>query len=207
LTDIEGYNPKSIKVVGNLIVDTYHLYEREIKKSNILEKIGLKHFGVLTLHRQENVDKEENLSKILMYISRCKENFVFPVHPRTEKRLKRFYHKLPKNILFMRPIGYFDFMKLLLHSSIIITDSGGVQEEAITLKKPCITLRKNTERWKTVFLLANTLFDIDSGHNLNEIIYKMKGRINYIETLDNPYGDGNTSVKIISFLKKIAQGC
>ncbi len=203
LTDIEGYDAKSIKVVGNLIVDTYYLYKREIEKSNILDRIDLRNFGIITLHRQENVNKEENLSRILMHLRRCKKNFVFPVHPRTAKRFKKFYYKLPQNILFIEPLGYFDFMKLVLHSSIIITDSGGVQEEAITLKKPCITLRKNTERWETLFLLANTLFDIDSGFNLNEVIYRMEKGTNYIKTLDDPYGDGNTSDRIINFLKKI----
>jgi len=203
LTDIEGYGAKSIKVVGNLIVDTYYLYKREIEKSNILDRIGVKNFGILTLHRQENVDKKENLFKILVHLRRCKKTFIFPVHPRTAKRLKRFCYRLPKNILFIEPLDYFGFMKLASHSSIIITDSGGVQEEAITLKKPCITLRKNTERWETLFLLANTLFDIDSDLNLDEIISQMEKRTKYIKTLANPYGEGNTSDKIINFLKKI----
>lgn len=203
LTDVEGYNPQSIRVVGNLIVDSYYLYKSEIKKSKIVEEMGLKDFGLLTLHRQENVDKGENLLKVLGHLGRCKKRLTFPIHPRTAKSLKCSGYKLPKNILPVEPLGYFDFMKLLSHASIVITDSGGVQEEAITLKKPCITLRKNTERWETIFLLANTLFDIDSNADLNALIEKMEKEANYIKRLNNPYGDGKACERIIEFLEKI----
>jgi len=206
LTDLEGYNPETIRVVGNLIVDTYHLYKKKIKRSGIVEKMGLKNFALLTLHRQENVDRQEMILKVLRHLGRCKKQLVFPVHPRTAKRLKlkRLSRKLPKNILFIDPLGYFDFMKLLSLSSIAITDSGGVQEEAITLKKPCITLRKNTERWETLILKANVLFDIDANANLNEAIDKMEKRTSRIKRLNNPYGNGDTADKIVRFLQERA---
>ena len=210
LTDLEGYNPETIRVVGNLIVDTYHLYKKEIKRSGIVEKMGLKNFALLTLHRQENVDRQEMILKVLRHLGRCKKQLVFPVHPRTAKKLKRLSHKvpagskLPKNILFIEPLGYFDFMKLLSHSSIVITDSGGVQEEAITLKKPCVTLRKNTERWETLILRANVLCDIDANANMNEAIDKMEKRTSRIKRLNNPYGNGDTADKIVRFLQERA---
>ena len=123
------------------------------EKSNVLGKLGLRShdYILITLHRAENVDDANRLTRLLELISRISQHYkaVFPVHPRTRKNISQFRldHLISKNddIVLTQPVGYVDFIKLLNHSRMVLTDSGGVQREAYLLRKPVVILRKNTE--------------------------------------------------------------
>ncbi len=165
-------------------------------------------FILLTLHRAENVDDERRLKEAIEGLKLIEYKIVFPVHPRTERRLKEFnlFDEInnSKNILLTKPFGYLDFLNLLYNCKFVMTDSGGIQEEAIILKKPCLTLRENTERPETVMLGANILIGLDKERiekycNLllnNEEFYENMTKAN------NPYGDATSGKKIARIIKE-----
>ena len=197
---------ENVFVVGNTIVDAVNFYLKEIKNSKILNELNLsaEEYILLTLHRAETVDRPERLRIIFEAVNKIENKIIFPIHPRTKKRIKEFNLKIPKNVILIRPLGYFDFLNLLKNSSMVLTDSGGVQEEAVTLKIPCVTLRKFTERQETVKLGVNFL----TGYNKKNIIkyvnyIKQNNLKKKIKNIKNPYGDGKTSIKIIRILKKV----
>ncbi len=154
----EGIPESRIYFVGNVMIDTLAANLKSAERSDVLERIGLrkKAYYVLTLHRPSNVDKRRVLEGILNSIAEIAGGYrvVFPMHPRTEKMLKRFrlLDKIKDGGVFIvtRPLGYLDFLKLIRHSRMVFTDSGGIQEETAYLRVPCLTLRKNTERPVTV---------------------------------------------------------
>ncbi len=137
---------------GDIMVDTMkNSIEIALKKSTIIDDLKLKNkvFNLLTLHRQYNVDDHNILEHILNELGKLEEKIIFPVHPRTKKMLDANF-TLPNNIQLIEPQGYLDFIVLEYFSKRIITDSGGIQKEAYILKKPCITLRPETEWVETV---------------------------------------------------------
>ncbi|MBI2547525.1 MAG: UDP-N-acetylglucosamine 2-epimerase (non-hydrolyzing) [Candidatus Aenigmarchaeota archaeon] len=191
-------------VVGNTVVDAC-LYYSDIadKESRILENIGLQkdEYAFATIHRAENVDSPEKLIKILRALATLDKQVVIPMHPRHKKRLNEFGYNVPSNIKTIEPLGYIDALKIMKNAAYVLTDSGGVQEEAITLKVPCITLRETTERWETVSAGANFLTGIDP----RLINYKAKMILGTdvktkIQNIPNPYGDGKTSERITNIL-------
>jgi UDP-N-acetylglucosamine 2-epimerase (non-hydrolysing) len=197
---------ENVFVVGNTIVDAVNFYSKEIKNSDILDKLGLKEneYILLTLHRSELVDRAERLKSVIMAVKEISDTIVFPIHPRTKMRLKEFELNLPKNVKGIEPIGYFDFLNLLKNSSLVMTDSGGVQEEAITLKVPCVTIRRTTERQETIELGANFLTGFETKKIVESVKKIKEGKMkDKIKKLPNPYGDGKTSKKIIKKLKQI----
>lgn len=204
-TFLEYEGHKNIHIVGNPVVDACKTYlpralERKTKDNLELDD----EFLLITIHRQENVDNPYVLQELVRHLSELKEQCVFPIHPRTERRLKEYGIIVPKNIKAVEPLGYFDFLNLLYHCSVVLTDSGGVQEEAITLKKPCITLRENTERWETVLMGANKLFPPLNNHeSLFDVVEEMKSRRGYIKSLNNPYGEGNTCQRVVEVIENI----
>jgi len=203
----ENLNPHEIFVTGNTVVDACirHLKIAE-RQSNILSELGVEgDIVTLTMHRAENVDNPERLRNIIEAIlERDDLTIIFPVHPRTVKTLQKFgfYKQLEdaKHIKLTKPIGYLDFLLLLSRSKFVMTDSGGLQEEAITLNVPCITLRYNTERPETVAAGGNILVGaekmkiIDVINQItddNEFYNRMKNAV-------NPYGDGKSSENILN---------
>ncbi|OPX59224.1 MAG: UDP-N-acetylglucosamine 2-epimerase [Methanobacterium sp. PtaB.Bin024] len=202
----EGISPKDIFITGNTVVDAcYRNLKIAKKSSHIMSKLELEgNILSLTLHRAENVDDRERLENIIEALLNIEDlTIIFPVHPRTVKTLKQFgmYSKLKKapHIKMIKPVGYLDFLILESHSKMMITDSGGIQEEAITLNVPCLTLRYNTERPETVQAGGNILVGSDTKKitknvsqilNDHEIYRKMR-------EAPNPYGDGKTSEKIL----------
>jgi len=147
----EGLEDKTY-LTGDIMVDTLKQnLPVALEKSTILSDLELNQgdYYLLTLHRPSNVDQPEVLSHIIQNLSVSAEKIVFPVHPRTQGVLKLLKIKA-KNLLVTDPVGYFDFISLEHHSKKIITDSGGIQKEAYILKKPCITLRTETEWTETV---------------------------------------------------------
>ena len=188
---------KNIFFVGNIMIDSLKL----ILKKNQNFKVSFQKFGLITLHRPENVDYKNNLLRIIEKIEEISKTItlVFPIHPRTKKSLERFklLKKLNsiKNIKLCEPFGYYRFLMYLNKSQLIITDSGGVQEESTFLGIPCFTLRKNTERPITISEGTNSLV------NLSNIIKKVKTREPKKVNIEK--WDGNTSKRIIKILEQI----
>ncbi|MCK9150904.1 non-hydrolyzing UDP-N-acetylglucosamine 2-epimerase [Methanobacterium alcaliphilum] len=208
---VEGVNPKNIIITGNTVVDAC-LRNLKIadKTSDILSKFDVNEkILTLTMHRAENVDNEERLTNIVESLIELDEfNIVFPVHPRTLKNLERFglYAKLveKEHINIIKPVGYLDFLLLLSKSFLIMTDSGGLQEEAITLNVPCITLRFNTERPETVTAGGNILVGSDKEKILETVrlILDDNSTREMMKKAINPYGDGKSSERILDSIQK-----
>ena len=200
----EGINGK-IFITGNTIVDALlNLKGISEKKSNILENLGLvpANYILVTAHREENVDQKEKLRNILKALEMISSEFnykiIFSLHPRTKKKIEEFDLDLPKGVRFIIPVGYLDFMKLESNAKLIITDSGGIQEEACILQIPCVTIRENTERPETIDVGANIL----AGTDPRKIFEGVKIMINMKKEWINPFGDGKSSEKIINILQK-----
>jgi len=143
---------KNTFLTGDIMVDTIkNNIKTALGKSNIIRDLRLKNgdYNLLTLHRNYNVDNSEILEHLLKQIGKLDEIVIFPVHPRTKNRIAGSF-EIPENIQIIEPVGYLDFITLEYFSKRIITDSGGIQKEAYILKKPCITLRTETEWIETV---------------------------------------------------------
>jgi len=209
----EGIDRYSIFIVGNTIVDAV-LQAKNLaeSKSNILEKLKIdnkKPIVLITLHRPANVDVEENIKVFFNKIIELKDfQFIFPAHPRTIKNLEKFdlLDKLDdvSNILLTDPLGYLDFLKIFINSLCVLTDSGGIQEEAVILRIPCLTLRNNTERPETIEYGSNVLIGLDMD-KLESELYRIKSDPNYLrgKTGPCPFGDGKTSNRIIEIIKNL----
>jgi UDP-N-acetylglucosamine 2-epimerase len=187
-----------IHVTGNLIVDVCRKLSKGVERYSRSDDLP-DEFLLLTLHRQENVDdpaKLQMLSKHLREIIGYK--VIFPVHPRTKNNLVKYGIKLPGNVITVEPVGYLDFLFLLKNCKLVLTDSGGVQEEAVILKKPCITLRHSSARWETILLKANRLFPLDRKDSLDRVVEEMLPT----KITRNPYGE-NVAQKMFELIQKI----
>ncbi|MCX6718068.1 MAG: UDP-N-acetylglucosamine 2-epimerase (non-hydrolyzing) [Candidatus Staskawiczbacteria bacterium] len=202
----EGKDLGKVFVTGNTIVDAV-LQNAKIadKKTKILKKLKLKNrdYFLTTFHRAENVDKKERLEKILkgLELVFCKFNIpiIFPIHPRTKNKISEFKLALPKGVFETEPAGFLEFLQLEKNAKLILTDSGGIQEEAFILGVPCVTLRDNTERSETIKLKMNML----AGTNPKKILEateKMIGRKIAKGDKKNPFGDGKAAEKIIRII-------
>lgn len=165
----EGIAEERIIRVGNVMIDSLYSNLTRAESSSIQDDLGLEdHYSILTLHRPSNVDDEEIFAGIISALEVIGQEIqiVFPMHPRTEKMAKQFslYERIasiPK-IKITGPVGYLDFVALMSNSKLVLTDSGGLQEETTALGIPCITLRENTERPITVTEGTNTIVGCDS---------------------------------------------
>ena len=199
----EGIDKEKIFVVGNTIVDATLQNLRIAEKKDFLNGIDNDYF-LLTLHRAENVDNKDRLKDIIdalfEMIEIYKKPIIFPIHPRTKKRLKEFnlFERLKsnKNIEIIEPVGYLEFLMLEKNAKLILTDSGGVQEEACILKVPCVTLRDSTERPETVEVGANILVGSDKNKLIKAVEIMLKRDRDWI----NPYGDGKSGERIVKIL-------
>lgn len=174
----EGVSPEKIFLVGNVMIDTLVRLLPEAQTSwrtlrESLSLVGREEYGrgytLVTLHRPSNVDDPDELRRIMGALVDISENLsvLFPVHPRTRKRLQSLGLELilEQKIKLLEPVSYTDFLALQSHAVVVITDSGGVQEESTFLGVPCLTLRENTERPVTVSLGTNLLL----GHNMDRL--------------------------------------
>jgi len=191
----EGIPEERIFVTGNTIVDAaYQNLVISKDGDDILKELGLKEkeYFVATTHRAENVDSRERLGRILSSFSQIYKEFdlpvIFPAHPRTVKMIKEFGLEVPEGTRLIEPLGYLEFLQLESGAKMILTDSGGVQEESCILKVPCVTLRDNTERPETVDVGANLIAGI--GENIVECARKM---LESNPEWENPYGNGNAA--------------
>jgi len=196
----EGLSEKSINT-GDIMFDAV---KRNIKlaekKSTVLKKLKLEPdtYYLTTLHRPYNVDNKEVLTNIMQSFYELDKKIVFAVHPRTLKNLKQFNIKTPSNIITTDPLGYFDFLLLQKNCCKIITDSGGIQKEAFFLKKPCITLRPETEWVETIKCNANTLVKSRSKKDILNAISEQKSA----DFSKEIYGKGNSAEVILNDIRK-----
>ena len=162
----EGISDEKVFFVGNTMIDTLVHHLDIVKKTDVLKQFDLQpeKYAVLTLHRPSNVDNIDDLKKLLQSIVKNAPEhlkIVFPVHPRTQKSLESIKDEFLKRFILISPQPYFSFMSLVYHSMYVLTDSGGIQEETTYLKKPCFTLRANTERPITTEIGSNFLINKD----------------------------------------------
>lgn len=161
----EGVAEERMFFVGNLMIDTLLACRAQSERSDVLGKLELegRPYGVLTLHRPSNVDDPAVFQALARAVGRLQSELpmVFPVHPRTRKALAAWDLSKMPNLRLTDPLGYLDFMKLLAHARLVLTDSGGIQEETTVLGVPCLTLRANTERPSTVSEGTNCLVGMD----------------------------------------------
>ena len=166
----EGLSNNAI-LTGDIMVDSLNRNLRKaVETSDIDKKLhDIKSFYLLTLHRPYNVDSVPNLQLIFKNLSLLNKHIVFPIHPRTKNIILSNKLNIPKNIIELQPLSYFDFLKVEYLADKIITDSGGIQKEAYILKKPCITLRTETEWIETVEHGWNILVNINDSDFINKI--------------------------------------
>jgi UDP-N-acetylglucosamine 2-epimerase (non-hydrolysing) len=205
----EGISPDRIHFVGNTMIDSLLVYKEKAEASTILEELGLRtqtgkngtgdsinRYALLTLHRPTNVDNRDAFLKILAGLEELATDcpIIFPVHPRTQRRIKEFGLEPhirvngTKNkgdardsgnrchgIILTDPLGYLDFLCLMKHATLVVTDSGGIQEETTCLGIPCVTVRENTERPVTVEIGTNTIAGTKK-ESINDAIRRQTGR-------------------------------
>jgi len=202
----EGVPKNRIFVTGNTIVDAVQENVRRAVRPDCLKKLGLddRGFFLLTLHRQENVDHRERLRRILEGVARVQKRFglpvLFPIHPRTVKKLDFFRLRLPEKTYAVDPLGFLEFLYVESRARLILSDSGGVQEEACILKVPCVTLRTTTERPETVQVGANVL----GGHDPLKIDHAAQKMMKRCALWRNPFGDGRSAERILKILTEAA---
>ena len=171
----EGIAPEKIFFVGNVMIDTLLQLKDVALKSDVSKKLGLNGpYGFVTLHRPSNVDDKTVFAEILAALENIQRDLVlvFPVHPRTVSRLKQFgfWDELQKwkNLKLVDPVGYLDSLNLMANAKLVLTDSGGVQEETTVLGVPCLTIRNNTERPVTITEGTNTLVGTSQSRIIGE---------------------------------------
>jgi UDP-N-acetylglucosamine 2-epimerase (non-hydrolysing) len=165
----EGVDEAKIHLVGNVMIDTLLRHREKAEQSTILETLGLEaeNYAVLTLHRPSNVDDPRVLEKLLDALEVVQRDMplIFPAHPRTQAKLRDFGlgPRLESlgGLRLLDPIGYLDFLKLMAGARLVLTDSGGIQEETTILQVPCLTLRENTERPITAEVGSNRVVGVD----------------------------------------------
>lgn len=191
----EAISEDKIYVTGNTIVDAVYYYLPKAKACNILTQLGLRvgDYFFVTAHRQENVDDPIRLRGILDGFSLLHREYqipiVYPIHPRTRKMISKFNYQLPIGVIDIEPVGFFESLQLEMNARLIITDSGGIQEEASILHVPCITIRDNTERPETVTAGYNLIV----GTIPERIVEGAKTMLSCSYEWKSLYGDGNAA--------------
>jgi UDP-N-acetylglucosamine 2-epimerase (non-hydrolysing) len=207
----EGVPPEKIRFVGNVMIDTLYRNLERARASSILQRLKVEagRFCAMTLHRPSNVDDPKALTGILDAVEKIQERLpvIFAVHPRTRARLDEF-NLAPRiarqeGLILTEPLGYLDFLQLYSNSRLVLTDSGGIQEETTALGIPCLTLRANTERPITVTEGTNRLVGNDPSLIEREAL----------SALDNPVRrarapelwDGHAAVRIVDAIEEAAR--
>jgi len=200
----EGIDEAKIYVTGNTVVDAvYQNLELSKKRFSIISSMGLTpgEYFLVTVHRAENVDIKERLYAILGGLAAVGDAYslpvILPMHPRTAKMIEKFGLSVD-GITVTEPMGYLEFLQLESHAKLVLTDSGGLQEEACILGVPCITLRENTERPETVEIGANIL----AGSDQIKILEGVATFFNHLKWI-NPLGEGQSGCQIINIIKCI----
>lgn len=198
----EGVDSDTIEFVGNVMIDTLLRNREKADASGILEENGLEagKYGVVTLHRPSNVDDAEILAGIWGALTEIAESapLVFPVHPRTRARLADQGLHPVEGLSLMDPVGYLDFLKLQSSALMILTDSGGIQEEAVILGVPCLTMRENTERPVTIEVGGNLLVGTDPAEIVRRATAIIRGEV--APPTIPTYWDGRAAERVVESL-------
>lgn len=215
----EGYDPRKIFFVGNVMIDALCVYKKKAESSKILEilsnqengkknRVKIDHFVLVTLHRPSNVDDPQMLQMIISALIDISQTLsvIFPVHPRTKKLMTNLDSGLQEklrrsDVVITDPIGYFDFLHLQSQAKLVITDSGGIQEETSYLGVPCLTLRPNTERPITISEGTNKLIKLARPIIVSEA--KKVLNKNEFQPANIRFWDGQASERIVNTFKKI----
>jgi UDP-N-acetylglucosamine 2-epimerase (non-hydrolysing) len=200
----EGVPAEKIHFVGNVMIDTLLAHRERALTLDTIERLGLspQGYAVLTLHRPSNVDSPDQLRDLFEVLGRLNAELpvVFPVHPRTAKAIEKNLGGTKPDLMMTAPLGYLDFLRLLMDAQMVLTDSGGIQEETTALGIPCLTLRDSTERPVTVTEGTNVIAGTDPAG--------IEEAINQLRLSPPPKGrrpalwDGNASIRIVDILEK-----
>lgn len=201
-----------ISIVGNSIVDAvYQNLDIAKSKSNILNEMDVHtdNYFIVTIHREENVDSMHRLENLLNSFEKVAEKYnmkiLFPIHPRTINRIKEFNFekrlKRIKNLIIVDALGYLDFLLLLANAKLVLTDSGGIQEECCILRIPCVTLRDNTERPETISVGANEI----AGTEPVRVLRAVDSMLSKKKDWNNPFGKGDTGEKMAVRLSRFLE--
>lgn len=205
----EGIPLERISFVGNIMIDSLFKNLERARESKIKSELGLQdgEYAVLTLHRPSNVDDRATFERILSALESISERLpiIFPVHPRTRKTIAEFgltdRIATAKNLKLIDPLGYLDFLSLYSTARLVLTDSGGIQEETTALGIPCLTLRENTERPITVEMGTNVVVGTDTQRIVSEAMAVLDGSANK-QARQPPLWDGHTAERILAVLKE-----
>lgn len=198
----EGYKESSVIVCGNTVVDAMNEHQQLAKNSDVMDRfeIGAQKYILATLHRPETVDSTETLQRAIEVLAHASKSLNLPVllpaHPRTKKQIESSDITIPSYIRVFDPVGYIDMIALLSGAKLVMTDSGGLQEEAYILQKPLMTMRDSTERPETLsanFLIADSKEQFDKAWSE----YK-DGKVSW----QDEFGSGDTSKKIVDTIIK-----
>ena len=176
-----------VYVVGDVMYDIFRKFEYQFSDDNSYGE-----YCLLTMHRAENTTKDI-LQKRIQQISEVTFKVVCPVHPRTHKYMKEYSITIPKNLLLIEPVGWLELMGLVKHAQFVLTDSGGLQKEALWHGKQCFTLRNETEWTETINQRVNTMVKEEDKINLSE---------NKMSDFTNPYEFGESSINIVNILNQ-----
>jgi UDP-N-acetylglucosamine 2-epimerase (non-hydrolysing) len=200
----EGVPSDQIHFVGNVMIDTLLAHRERALSLDTIERLGLtpKGYAVLTLHRPSNVDSPDRLRRLFDVLGRLNADLpvVFPVHPRTANAIERDIGGVKPDLRMTEPLGYLEFLRLMMDAQMVLTDSGGIQEETTALGVPCLTLRDSTERPVTVTEGTNTIVGTDP-ENIEKAITQLRQS-------DVPKGrrpalwDGNAATRIVDILER-----
>jgi UDP-N-acetylglucosamine 2-epimerase (non-hydrolysing) len=207
----EGIPEERIRFVGNVMIDSLHQNLERARDSSVREDLKLNNidYAVMTLHRPSNVDVPETFSRSLSALESITEKLptVFPVHPRTRKTISALgltdRVAAMKNLRVIDPLGYLDFLALYSNARLVLTDSGGIQEETTALGIPCLTLRENTERPITVELGTNVVVGTDTSRIVSAASAALNGAAQKAGQ-QPPLWDGHASERILDVLEEVS---
>jgi UDP-N-acetylglucosamine 2-epimerase (non-hydrolysing) len=198
----EGMAEERVHVCGNTVVDELLRQSPRADRPGLLDRFEVRHAGyaLATVHRAENTDRPERLRGIFNGLAETSRALGIPVlaalHPRTVDRMRKERLDVDHAVRVLPPLGYLDFLGLHLHASLMLTDSGGLQEEACSLRVPCVTLRDNTERPESVHVGANVL----AGAEPARIVDAARTMVAKPRDWTNPFGDGRSGERIVDLL-------
>jgi UDP-N-acetylglucosamine 2-epimerase (non-hydrolysing) len=203
----EGIPDEKVHLVGNLMIDSLVAFRERAARASIIEDLGVEagSYVLMTMHRPSNVDHAEGIEALVDTLRRLasKRPVVFPMHPRTKHRIEEFGFTDDiaslDNLHVLEPLGYLQFLRLMEEAAVVVTDSGGIQEETTFLGVPCLTLRENTERPITITMGTNELMPLNA-QPIAERVDEVTG--GSYEPQRPPYWDGEAAERIVDILTR-----